>query len=253
MSDKSNKIDFSLVVPCYMESGHLEKSIAQLSEVLSECKFTWEIIFVDDGSLDNTPAIIHRCSATIPNCQIILKSKNEGRGRAVQDGVGRARGTVVGFVDIDLEVAAHYIPVMVSTILIKEAEVVTGCRAIQWTWSPYGIVRLCLSQGYRFLFRCFLGLPISDPETGFKFFNRESLNEILPSIKNRGWFWDSEVMAKSYLSGLRIRELPCVFIRRQDKKSTVRLLRDTLRQFRELVSFARALEISGKPLEPLGV
>ena len=56
-------VDLSLVVPCYDEAGHLRQSIAEVVEVLEQMPATWEIVFVDDASRDDTRSVIRANSA----------------------------------------------------------------------------------------------------------------------------------------------------------------------------------------------
>lgn len=250
---QSQSIDFSLVVPCFNEAGHLENSIREVSNVLEFSKCNWEVIFVDDKSPDETVAVAHRIRQWVPNCTVIEKPKNEGRGAAVRDGVHAARGRVVGFIDIDLEVSALYLPSMIRPILSGTADVVTGLRTIRFDPTLYGALRHLLSIGYRWLFRWVTGLPIQDPETGYKLFNRNALLRILDQATSPGWFWDTEVMSYSYVNGLRILEVPCLFIRRHDKKSTIRVLSYTIRQFSELMRFGSKIRDLKSQMKPTSI
>jgi GT2 family glycosyltransferase len=82
---------------------------------------------------------------------------------------------------------------------------------------------------------------LRDTETGFKFFNCARALPVLESIRDPGWFWDTEFMVRAARAGLRIVEIPGAYIRRADKTSTVRGLRDSFRYFGKLLAFRRAL------------
>ena len=86
-----------------------------------------------------------------------------------------------------------------------------------------------------------LKLPVRDTETGFKFFRREKLLELLEEVEDKGWFWDTEVMARACARGWRIKEIPCLFVRRFDKVSSVSGLRDSVEYFRKLMRFRKKL------------
>ena len=102
--------------------------------------------------------------------------------------------------------------------------------------------RYLMSRGYSFLVRRLLGVNLQDTETGFKFFRREKLLPILEQIRDPGWFWDTEFMVRALRKGLRIVEIPGAYLRRYDKTSTVRGLRDSAEYFLKLLSFRRELE-----------
>jgi dolichol-phosphate mannosyltransferase len=233
--------DLSLIVPCYNEAGYLEESVLKIERILSNSHLKAEIVFVDDMSEDGTREIVDRLVAENSNYSKVFHTRNLGRGKAVQSGVEVSKGEIVGFVDIDLEVSAEYIPEVVRIAQQSEADVVTGCRRIVFSWSLYPLLRLVLSYGYRWLYQLVLSIPIKDPETGFKFFKKNALKKVLVYAQNPGWFWDTEVMAYTYLLGLKLIEHPVVFLRRNDKKSSIRVLSYTIRQFRELMGFRRKL------------
>ena len=95
----------------------------------SSLGWTWEIVFVDDGSEDETRAIIRDICAADARCRSIFHDRNRGPWRRVQDRVCRSsEGRVTGFLDIDLEVHARYIPGLVNEIVRHGADVVTGQR-----------------------------------------------------------------------------------------------------------------------------
>ena len=91
--------------------------------------------------------------------------------------------------------------------------------------------RYFMSRGYSWLVRRLLGVPLRDTETGYKFFRRERLLPVLDEIQDPGWFWDTEFMVRAERRGLRIDEIPGAYVRRDDKTSTVRGLRDSVRYF----------------------
>jgi hypothetical protein len=101
--------------------------------------------------------------------------------------------------------------------------------------------RYFMSRGYSFLVRRLLNVPFRDTETGYKFFRRERVTPLLDEIEDGGWFWDTEFMVRAGRRGLRIEEIPGAYIRRRDKSSTVRGLRDSLRYFVQLLRFRRRL------------
>jgi hypothetical protein len=86
-----------------------------------------------------------------------------------------------------------------------------------------------------------LGVDLRDTETGYKFFRRERVLPILDEIRDPGWFWDTEFMVRAARRGLRMEEIPGAYIRRFDKTSTVRGIRDSIRYFGKLVAFRKTL------------
>lgn len=230
--------DLTLVIACYNEEPILAESVAETLRVLDSLKLTSEIIFVDDASRDNTVRVIDAIIRDHP-CRTIRKivhPTNVGRGGTVTDGIEAASGRFVGFIDIDLEVHARYIP---ACIVALEAgcDVATALRVYKFYWRS--LDRYFLSKGYRALMQRILRIPLQDTETGFKFFRRERILPVLSVTQDRGWFWDTEVMVRAYHAGLHIVEIPALFVRRFDKQSSLNVLSDSVDYFRKLWRFRR--------------
>jgi len=243
-------VDLSLIVPCYNEADHLRASVRAVIETLELTPWAWEIVFVDDGSADDTRAIITEICAADARCRAIFHDHNRGRGAAFKTGFAASRGRVAGFVDIDLEVHARYIPSLVNEIERHGADVVTGHRHFLLRQTG-GLHRVALSWGYRRLCDVLLSLDLADSETGCKFFKRETTSAMVLGSDDDGWFWDTEVMARARLANVRIRELPVLFLRRADKASTVRPLRDSWAYLRALHGFRGKMGMSRRTRSPI--
>jgi len=232
-----NEIYLSLVLPCYNEEKIFKNSIKEIFSVLEDLPFLSEVIFIDDFSHDSTRELIDRFLQDYHGRIIvrrIFQPQNFGRGRAVSEGIKQAQGEIVGYIDIDLETPAYYIPVLLKHFK-EDFDVVTGLRI--YTVQPKVMHRWFASRGYNFLMRKILGLPFDDTEAGFKFFRRQKILSILDKISNQGWFWDTEMMYLSHQNGLKVKETPCLFLKREDKKSTVKFLKDSRDYFIRLLSF----------------
>lgn len=199
----------------------------------------YEIVLVDDVSRDRTREIIRGLVAAHPDTvRAIFHEKNTGRGQTVTDGFRAARGAIAGFLDVDLEVHARYIPSLVKAIE-RGADVATVRRI--YAFQLRSLDRYLMSRGYSFLVRRLLRVPVRDTETGYKFFRLAKALPILDEIRDPGWFWDTEFMVRAVERGLRVEEIPGAYVRRRDKTSTVSGLRDSLRYFGKLVAFRRAI------------
>lgn len=232
-------VDVSLVIPCYQDGPIVPQGVAAIVEVMAATRWTYELILVDDGSTDDTRRHIEGCRSRHPDVPIRVVSHaiNLGRGRAVCDGVRAAAGRIAGYLDIDLEVHARYLPAMIEAIDRQGYDGAVAWRMYELT-RPVWFRGLC-SRGYHTLMRRCLGLPFHDTEAGFKFFRRDAFLHLIQRTCHPGWFWDTEVMAWAWLQGLRIQEIPCLFIRRLDKRSSVRVWRDSWEYLRALLRFRR--------------
>jgi glycosyltransferase involved in cell wall biosynthesis len=235
----------SLVLACYNEAEHLEQSFAEIRNTLTQVPFPFEVIFVDDASRDRTRELLAGIVAAHPDLclRTILHERNHGRGATVSDGFRAARGAITGYIDVDLEVHSRYIPSLVRAI-DQGADVATLRRI--YAFQLGSLDRYFMSRGYSWLVRRMLGVGFADTETGYKFFRRERVLPLLDEIEDEGWFWDTEFMVRAGRRGLRVVEIPGAYIRRADKTSTVRGMRDSLRYFRQLLRFRSRLLREGR-------
>ena len=232
-------LDLSLVIPCYQEEGHLTENLDEILKTLDDMSLRYEVILVDDASTDGTAKCIRQYVAAHPRHRMraIFHEKNLGRGAAVRDGFETASGRFVGFIDVDLEIHARYLPAALASLVSGDADMVIANR--RYILRFLALSRYITTEGYRFLVRFLLGMPSFDTESGFKFFRRERIVPLLKEVKDQRWFWDTEVTVRSYDAGLKISAVPVVFIRNPKKKSTVRLLRDSMRSLVCLVRLMR--------------
>ena len=104
-----------------------------------------------------------------------------------------------------------------------------------------------LSRGYRWLAGRLLGLGGLDSEAGFKFFERARSCRCSTRAEDPGWFWDTEIIALALRRGLRIVQVPCLFQRRADKRSTLRVVPATVDYLRQLLALRRRLREPAAP------
>ena len=233
-----DKYDVSLVLPCYNESEIFNDSVKRIIKTLSQTDYTWEIIFVEDKSKDNTAALIKKVLSENPrlNLSAYYHQKNQGRGKTVVDGFLKTQGKYVGFIDIDLETGEWYLPKFIET-LESGVDVVLAWRI--YDFELWSLPRWLATKGYVWLRKQLLGLPFADTEGGYKFFKRKKILPLLKKIKNKGWFFDTEIMAQCFKVKLKVKEIPVAFVRNQEKTSTVRLIPDSIDYLINLIKFSR--------------
>lgn len=233
-------IAFSLILPCYNEQGLFLRSVDRIISALYCGAFSFEIIFVDDKSTDKTVKLIEKVCKKYPFCRAMYHTKNMGRGRAVMDGIAKARAEVVGYIDIDCEVSPVYLPFMISLIRNNKADVVIGKRFYRSTIGS--MIREVFSRGYRWLADSMVGTGGLDTETGYKVFRKKKIVPIFKYIEHQGWFWDTEIMVYAKRAKLKIVEVPVLFLRRFDKKSSVNIIRDTIDYLIQLERLSKSLK-----------
>lgn len=235
-----NSNTVSIILPCYNEAEHLKHSVEVLTEHSLDFKFQYEFIFVCDKSTDTTKEILKEFEGSIKDAKFIYHEKNKGRGAAVKSGFAIAKGDIVGYIDIDLEVSPRYINSFVESLATND--VVIGNRKYYSKTVLRAIIRNFLSDAYRSLNKKILKHCYHDTEVGFKFFKREKLKPFFMEKSNDHWFWDTEFMMYCFRNKLKVKEIEVEFLRDNTKQSTVKVISDTIHYFKELIKFNRKLK-----------
>ncbi len=230
----------SIILPCYNEAGHLEKSIQLLVEESKNFNFPFEFIFVEDKSTDNTKELLNKLEPSIKNAQFVYHTSNKGRGAAVKSGFAVAKGDLIGFIDIDLEVGPRYIAQFVEAL--NENEVAIGNRKYYSDSVTRALIRDTVSNYYSALNRKILKHNYKDTEVGYKFFRREPLADFFKLNTDDHWFWDTEFMMYCFNNKLKVLEIDVDFLRDHSKKSTVKVVKDSFYYLRELLKHRKQLK-----------
>ena len=217
--------DFSLILPCCNEESVFDASVQSIVSILYNSRVSFEIIFVDDLSHDATRQLIRKACQKNSFCRYLFHPKNIGRGGAVASGIRLSRGDIVGYMDIDCEVSPVYLPQMISLVRSGKADIVVGKRI--YRTSLISIIREVLSLGYKTIITVLFKTHGIDTESGYKVFYKKTFLPVLSAIRSNGWFWDTESIVLSQRKNVRIVEIPVLFMRRFDKKSSVRLVGDS--------------------------
>jgi len=234
---------FSLVLPCYNEAEHLNESVVKIITVLRNLKVPFEIIFIDDKSKDTTRQLLKKIIKKYPQYKIsvIYHTKNLGRGATVAQGILKAKGKIVGYLDIDCEISPLYLKVFLRE-LKKDIDILIAKRL--YKFSIFALPRFIASRLYALIVKKVFDLPVSDTEAGFKLFQKDKILGLISKVKDKHWFWDTEIIVVAHKHGLKVKEIPVSFKRRLDKTSTVNLTADSIKYIQGIYNLKRKLEKS---------
>ncbi len=115
-SSKQIETDLSLVVPVYNEEENLKPLWGEIRKVLGKIRGSWEVVFVDDGSEDQSPRILEEISRKEPRVRVLRFMRNFGQTAALSAGIDHARGKVVVFMDADRQNDPGDIPRLIKRI-----------------------------------------------------------------------------------------------------------------------------------------
>lgn len=225
--------DFSIIIPAYNEEKRIEKTLRIIDQYFRQQSIAREIIVVNDGSSDNTKAVVEKLSKEINNLTMIHYEMNRGKGYAVKQGVEQCTGKYVLFTDADNSTPIQECDKIFP--LLKNNEVVIGSRYI--TDSNIEIkqpaYRILLGRVGNALIQFFLIDGIRDTQCGFKAFQHNAAKEIFSRMKINRWGFDMELLAIAKLLGYSIKEIPVSWYNSAD--SRVRPLRDAFNTLKELI------------------
>jgi len=198
----------SIVIPVYNE----EKTVAQVLKKVSQIKFkgiTKEIIVVDDGSSDNTLAIIK--SLRLRTIKLISHKKNQGKGAAVRTGIKKSTGDYILIQDADLEYDPEDIKKLLIPIQNKTAEVVYGTRLNRppdFSGDERTLLFFSHYLGNRilsFITSILYFQWLTDMECCYKLFPKEALKGTV--LHARGFEFEPEITAKLLKKGYKMTEV----------------------------------------------
>lgn len=229
----------SLFFPAYNEAenvgGTIEKSIAVLAPL--ECDY--EIIIVDDGSLDRTAEIVKEYAAQ--NNRVILKrhEKNKGYGSALQTGFNSCRYGLIFFSDCDLQFDLAELTSFIG--LMQDDPSIDGVIGYRIKRAdPF--IRKLNAFGWNMWARLLFGLKVRDIDCAFKLFKRELIENI--TIESSGALISVEILTKIKKAGYRLVESGVHHYPRQAGKQTGAKLSVIIKAFYE--SFKLYGRIRGK-------
>jgi glycosyltransferase involved in cell wall biosynthesis len=193
----------SYFFPAHNEAANLEGLVEEALASLPALAETFEVVIVDDGSRDETPAIADRLAAANPGLvRAIHHRTNLGYGAALRSGFAAARLPLLAFTDGDRQFRVADLGRLTARLLADDRpDVVVGYR-IRRADPP---IRTAYARAYRLANRIFFGLRVRDVDCACKLFRREALEGI--RVESGGAFFSAELMIKLGASGRRLVEV----------------------------------------------
>ena len=216
----------SVIVPVYNEERRLERCVESLVPQIAQYKS--EIILVDNGSLDNTPAMIGQFSKIYPGTRAI-HLKQRGKGYAVREGMLAAEGRYRYMCDVDLSTPASEIHKFIEHA--RRSDVVIGSREIRPETTRTALRRRLMGR----VFHAFVSdlVPgVKDTQCGFKMFRDYAAESIFANVVTMGMAFDVEALYLAGLFGYSVEEIAVEWT--HDEDSRVRMFGDSLEMLLEV-------------------
>ena len=168
-------MDLSIIVPLYNEAESLPELTAWIARVMKENAFSYELIFVDDGSTDGSWSVIQEMAGQEGSIRGIRFRRNYGKSAALYEGFAAAEGEIVVTLDADLQDSPEEIPEMVRMIREEGYDLVSGWKQHR---QDNALTKNLPSKLYNWTARKVTGIYLHDMNCGIKAYRKEVVKNI---------------------------------------------------------------------------
>jgi glycosyltransferase involved in cell wall biosynthesis len=236
-------MELSLIIPAFNEARRIEPTLRSAYRFLAARPASFEIIVVDDGSTDDTVALVAALAAELPGLRVLCSPANRGKGHAVRLGMRAATGRTRVFADADGSTPIAELEALLRA-LAAGADIAIGSRYLPASrvtqpqpWHRRAWSRLVNRVVQRIL------LPgVADTHCGFKAFTAAAAARTFAACTVDGWSFDLEVLARARAYGFRIREVPVRWANDARSKAHLRQLPREVRHVYHLWQQLRQVE-----------
>ena len=203
----------SVIMPVYNLAEEVVRNIRETASLFASHGVRAELVPVDDGSADGSAEALRTIGDDWGDTVVVrpvILARNGGKGAALRAGFEASTGEYVMLLDGDLDIHPKQAPWFFDQMAKRKADIVIGSKrhprsVVQYPWH-----RRLVSWVYFTLVRIFVGLPITDTQTGMKLFRREVLGEALGRMLVKTYAFDLELLAIAHQRGAKIAEAPVV-------------------------------------------
>jgi glycosyltransferase involved in cell wall biosynthesis len=234
----------SIVIPAYNEGARIEAALERVTSCVAAQGWDAEILVVDDGSKDNTAAIVERWMQDFPRLHLIQNPGNKGKGYSVRNGLLQAAGEIVMFTDADLSAPMEEAERLIAA-LAAGADVAIGSRWMDRTRQTIHqpLYRQFFGRCFNWITRTVMGLPFKDTQCGFKAFKRSAAQTIFRLQTIERWGFDPEILFIARKLKYVVREVPVTW--GHDERSRMSYLKDGLKMLEDMAKI-RANSLAGR-------
>jgi len=227
-------LDLSIVLPAYNEENRIGPTLDKIEEYLSNKEYSYEILVVDDGSTDETAALIRKRADKNPHLHLISNPGNQGKGYAVRNGVLHTRGKLVLFSDSDLSTPIGELDKLLYR-LYTGVDVAIGSRHLEGSdiQVPQPWQRVWMGRIFNALVRILFGTSIQDTQCGFKLFRGDVARALFSFATINRFGFDVEIIFLAKKMGYKVEEVPIIWI--NDEETKVSAIKDSLNMFMDLL------------------
>lgn len=236
----------SLVIPAYNEAEGVEATTEKLNKLLARLRnqYEMEVIFVNDGSKDDTAALLTEAFRDNPEVRVVSHEVNKGLGAALRTGFDQTTGDIIITTDFDGTYHFSTIPQILARMLVYDVDIVTASP-----YHPRGAVegvpryRLLFSYGASLLYRLLVRWDVHTWTALFRAYRREVVETV--GFESAGFLAGTELLIKAIQAGYKVSEYPTTLHVRTFGQSSIKIVRVTKAHMRYQLSLLRT-DLFGK-------
>jgi dolichol-phosphate mannosyltransferase len=234
----------SLVIPAYNEAEGVNETTEKLNKILPRLRSQHdvEVIFVNDGSKDNTAELLKTAFANDPGVKVVSHEVNRGLGAAIRTGFSHTTGDIIVTTDFDGTYHFSTIPQIIAHMLVYDVDIVTASP-----YHPRGAVegvppyRLLFSYGASLLYRLLVNWNVHTWTALFRAYKREVIKNV--GFESEGFLAGTELLIKAIQAGYTVSEFPTTLHVRTFGQSSLKIYRVT----KAHMKYQLQLLLSGAP------
>ena len=226
------------MIPAYNECARIESTLERVMACVNERGWDAEVLVVNDGSTDETAAIVERWMVKHPQLRLVQNPGNKGKGYSVRNGLLQAAGEIVMFTDADLSSPMEEAELLIAAI-DNGADVAIGSRWLDATkqTAHQPLYRRFFGRCFNALTRTMMGLPFKDTQCGFKAFRWSAAQVIFRLQRIERWGFDPEILFLAIKLKMKVVEVPVSW--GHDERSRISYLKDGLKMLEEMVEIRK--------------
>ncbi|MGR0159201.1 glycosyltransferase [Paenarthrobacter nitroguajacolicus] len=237
---RRSQVDLEVVIPAYNEAARIPRTLTQTVDFLASQPWSSRIVVVDNGSVDDTAAVVRRISREKGDAVPIslVGCSRRGKGAAVRRGLLSGTSRYTGFFDADLATPLETLTETMWHLAGGAAAVIASRHAPGSTFVvPQHIGRRMGGTAFRALTRSIVK-GIQDTQCGFKFFERDALTAAMVQCRSTGFAFDVELLLRLQDNHASIVELPVAWT--DGAESTFRPFQDGVASFASVIQLQKA-------------
>ena len=236
----------SIIIAAYNEERRVIPSLFKIKEYVTKQDLPYEIIVVDDGSVDSTHQVVMDLIKDIPYLKVISYVPNRGKGYALRQGVLASKGEVVLLTDADLSTPIEELSKLLPLIYNHKYDIAIGSRALALSEivkkQPWW--RQSMGKFFNRLVKTLVIEDFKDTQCGFKLFRGNMARSLFKEAQVDRFAYDVEILAIAKKRGKRIVEVPITWI--NSPESRVSPVRDSFQMLGDLLKIRMTVGKTGK-------